>query len=264
WAGTRSKRKARPPLRERKTLGAQPHQLGRARRGVRRQRRMVRAQGEALRCPHHVSGQIRRRCSRPTDRPEARTQSGRGRPQRRHAADLTTQPPGANARWSFIAMEQKPQTYNGDLGKLPPALAHLRDERIWLCWRWVLNEKKTKWTKPPRRADNPDFNASSSDPNSWGSYDQALEQVRTGNADGIGFAIKGRNIGGIDLDHCRDPETEEIDAWAVEYLCQFPGAYTEITVSGKGLRILGTSTLESFAPKFKKNGIDVELFSNSN
>src|SRR5262249_45693647 len=52
--------------------------------------------------------------------------------------------------------------------------------------------------------------------------------------------------------------------WAVEYLCQFPGAYTEITVSGKGLRILGTSTLESFAPKFKKNGIDVELFSNSN
>src|SRR5262249_30562896 len=42
----------------------------------------------------------------------------------------------------------------------------------------------------------------------------------------------------------------------------------EVTVSGTGLRILGSSELESFAPKFKLadkgNGAAVELFSNSN
>src|SRR5262249_8169298 len=52
------------------------------------------------------------------------------------------------------------------------------------------------------------------------------------------------------------------------YVGRFPDAYVEATVSGKGLRILGTSTLENFAPKFKlpntDNGAAVELFSNSN
>ena len=160
----------------------------------------------------------------------------------------------------------KPQTCNGDLNRLPPALEHLRAEQVWVCWCWFWNGRK--WTKPPRRTDNPDYNASSSDPATWGSYEQAVEQVRAGNADGIGFALKRRNIGGIDLDHCRDPETGVIDQWADEYLRQVPLAYAEATVSGKGLRILGASTLENFAPKFKLpdkgNGAAIEFFSNSN
>jgi hypothetical protein len=159
----------------------------------------------------------------------------------------------------------KPQTYNGDLNRLPTALEHLRAQKVWLCWCWFWNGRK--WTKPPRRTDNPDRNASSSDPASWGSYEQAVEQVLAGKADGIGFALKGRNIGGIDLDHCREPETGTIAPWAEEYLRQFADAYAEATVSGHGLRILGTSTLESFAPKYKladkSNGSAVELFSNS-
>jgi hypothetical protein len=92
--------------------------------------------------------------------------------------------------------------------------------------------------------------------------------VRAGKADGIGVALKGRNLGGVDLDHCRDPETGMIEPWAKERLQQFPGAYVEATVSGKGLRILGTSALEGFAPKFKLadkgNGAAIELFGNSN
>src|SRR5262249_35663520 len=160
----------------------------------------------------------------------------------------------------------KPQSYNGDIGRLPAALEHLRAEPVWLCWCWSWNEKK--WTKPPRRVDNPDCNARNNDPTTWGSYEQAVAQVRAGRADGIGFALKGRNIGGIDLDHCRDPVTGAIEPWAQEYLDQFPDAYAEVTVSGTGLRILGSSELESFAPKFKLadkgNGAAVELFSNSN
>ena len=159
-------------------------------------------------------------------------------------------------------MTPKPQTYNGDLGKLPPALAHLRDEKVWVCWRWI--QGKTKGTKPPYRADDPERYASTSDPSTWGTHEEAVAQVIAGKADGVGFTIKGRNIGGIDLDDCLDPETGKVAPWADEYLRQFPSAYIESTVSGKGFRILGTSTLENFAPKFKNNGVDVELFSNSN
>src|SRR5262249_15555139 len=131
--------------------------------------------------------------------------------------------------------------------------------KVWLCWCWFWNGKK--WTKPPRRADDPSRNASTSDPDTWGAYEQAIEQVRLGTADGIGFALKGRNIGGVDLDNCRDPVTGEITGSAKAYIDRFPGAYVESTVSGKGLRVLGTSMLDGFAPKFKQAGI--ELFSNS-
>jgi Primase C terminal 2 (PriCT-2)/AAA domain len=157
----------------------------------------------------------------------------------------------------------RPQTHNGDITQLPPALAHLREQKVWLCWRWFWNGRK--WTKPPRRVDNPERNASTSDAATWGSYAEAVQQVRAGRADGIGFALKGRNIGGIDLDHCRNPATGVIDPWAEERLAQFPDAYVEATVSGTGLRILGTSSLDGFAPKFKlqTNGAAIELFSNS-
>jgi hypothetical protein len=158
----------------------------------------------------------------------------------------------------------KPRTYNGDLRRLPRCLAHLGTERVWLIWRWEWTG--TKWTKPPYRADSPDRLASTSDPTTWSDYQTALRQVLAGRADGLGFAVKGRNIGGNDLDHCHNPETKEIAPWAKAYVEQFPGAYVEVTVSGTGLRILGTSEVE-LSPKFnlpeKGNGAKIELFSNS-
>jgi len=86
----------------------------------------------------------------------------------------------------------KPQTHNGDLRRLPRCLAHLANERIWLCWRWWWDGNK--WTKPPYRADNPDRLASTSDPSTWSDYQTALKQVLAGRADGIGFALRERNI----------------------------------------------------------------------
>jgi len=133
----------------------------------------------------------------------------------------------------------RPETFNSNLDKLPPALAHLRDKKIWVCWCWYWNDKK--WTKPPRRVDNPSRNASSSDPSTWGSHAQAVKQVLAGKADGIGIALQGCNVAAVDLDHCCDVETAEtiddIATWAKEYVDQFPDAYIEVTVSGTGLRI---------------------------
>jgi primase-polymerase (primpol)-like protein len=146
------------------------------------------------------------------------------------------------------AIPPKPRTYNGDLTRLPQALEYLRGEKIWVCWRWMWDGKK--WTKPPLRADNPNRKASSSEPATWGTYEQALEQVRIGAADGIGFTLQGRGIGGVDLDACRNPKTRLIAPWATARLAQIPTGYCEATVSGAGLRILGTSTLANFARKF--------------
>jgi putative DNA primase/helicase len=161
----------------------------------------------------------------------------------------------------------RPDTFNGDLDKLTPALAHLKDKKIWVCWCWYWDGKK--WTKPPRRVDDPTRNASSADPSTWGSHAQAVAQVNAGRADGVGIALMGCDVGGVDLDHCCDVETSnDIAAWAQDYVDQFPDAYREVTVSGTGLRILGTSGLKKFAPKFKLpdqgNGAAVELFSGSN
>jgi hypothetical protein len=85
----------------------------------------------------------------------------------------------------------KPEIYRGEL---PPAFAHLRGANVWLCFRWFRNGER--WDRSPRRVDDPSRIATG-DPATWGSFEQAIAQVRAGKADGIGFALKGRDRGAI-------------------------------------------------------------------
>jgi primase-polymerase (primpol)-like protein len=60
---------------------------------------------------------------------------------------------------------------------------------------------------------------------------------------GIGFVLTPDDpFAGIDLDHCRDPETGEIEPWASEIVDRFQ-SYTEISPSGAGIRIFIRGTL---------------------
>jgi primase-polymerase (primpol)-like protein len=116
-------------------------------------------------------------------------------------------------------MTTKPRTYNADLAHLPPALGPLTEQQRWVVWPWELRTTKggkEKWTKPPRQARDPQRNARSNDPATWGSYADAVAAVEAGKADGIGFMLKESNIGAIDLDHCVDQNRRE--PWA-EQLC---------------------------------------------
>jgi hypothetical protein len=133
---------------------------------------------------------------------------------------------------------KKPETFNHNLGSLPIALAYLREENRWVCWRWTWNGRK--WTKTPFRADKPHNKAASDNPKTWGCYQQAISQAQTGKVDGIGIALKDSDIGAIDLDKCRDPHSGLIAPWAQEIIDRAGGSYVEITVSGTGLRVLGT------------------------
>jgi putative DNA primase/helicase len=162
----------------------------------------------------------------------------------------------------------RPNTHSGNLARLPRSLAPLIEKEHWVNWSWELRE--AKWTKPPRRPRDLQF-ARSNDPSSWDRYDRALQRVRDRDADGIGFMLFGSHIGAIDLDHCcqRNAETHKtrIDAWARALRAEANGTYCEVTVSGTGLRLLGTGAGANVQRKFKIDGAHpeahIELFRNT-
>src|SRR5262249_12914282 len=136
----------------------------------------------------------------------------------------------------------RPKSYQSDLARLPEALGPLTVENRWVLWRWeqAANKKtgELNWTKVPYRSVAPQQRAKANDPTTWGTNKEALRVWQRGQSDGIGYCLFGGDIGAFDLDHCRDPETGSLAAWAVE-LIERVASYTEITVSGSGLRILG-------------------------
>jgi hypothetical protein len=162
----------------------------------------------------------------------------------------------------------KPRTFNGDLEKLPVALERLTAEQRWLVWRWEQRRKKSdeevKWTKPPYMARFPKKHAMSNNPETWGTYADAIKAVKAGDADGIGFALLGSDVGAIDLDKCRDAATGEVADWAEELHAEAGEAYHEVTVSGEGTRILGTANGPENHHRFNLgDGAGIETFRNA-
>ncbi|MHB2208650.1 AAA family ATPase [Methylobacterium sp. CM6257] len=118
-----------------------------------------------------------------------------------------------------------------------PALQELRTLPHWVAWDYFWKEKKSKWDKPPLNARTGQF-GSSTDPETWTSYDVAANRASRDGLPGVGFVLtKDRPLSGIDLDGCRDRETGKIQAWA-QVVVDFAETYTEISPSGEGLRLI--------------------------
>jgi hypothetical protein len=132
-------------------------------------------------------------------------------------------------------VDTKPNSFQGDLQHLPKELDPLTALTHWVVWRW---EKTAtgNWTKVPYQPDG--YKAKNNDKETWSSYLVAVAAYKRGGFDGIGFCLCGTNISAFDVDHCRDAETGVIDRWASD-LVERTGSYSEITVSGTGLRIIG-------------------------
>jgi hypothetical protein len=155
-----------------------------------------------------------------------------------------------------------PRTFNGDITALPTALRMLSEKDQWVAWLWARGSN-SKWTKPPIQARFPSRRAKNNDPATWSSHAEAVHAVQEGLGHGIGFVLTGTEIAAIDLDHCRDPETGAIDAWAQAIIDQASDAYIEVTVSGSGLRVVGTATGETTHTRYKvagHNGAGIELY----
>ena len=101
---------------------------------------------------------------------------------RRRAAAISSPPPFLSG--SVSCKHNKPTTHQGDLTKLPRALAPLVERPQWAVWRWT-QQPNGRWQKPPYQALDPQRHASTKDPDTWSDYATALATVQAGKADGI-------------------------------------------------------------------------------
>src|SRR5262245_6078280 len=162
----------------------------------------------------------------------------------------------------------RPNTIQGNLAKLPKALAPLIERPQWCVWRWT-QKPDGKWQKPPFMAPEPDRHASTNDPSTWTDYATALATVQAGTADGLTYILTADDpFGAFDLDHCRCLVTHSIDVWAQNYLQAAVNTYQEITPSGEGVRIWGFADggplHKKFSLKIDDKDIAVELFRRTN
>src|SRR5258708_5648613 len=78
----------------------------------------------------------------------------------------------------------------------------------------------------------------------YGSFAQALERVRSGEFDGVGFPT-GNGIAFVDFDNC--VKNGVIDPVVWDWIRRF-NSYASITPSGSGVRIWGHGAVEMLTP----------------
>ena len=103
--------------------------------------------------------------------------------------------------------------------------------------------------------------ASSTNPDTWTTYDVALTAVARHGCAGVGMVFTGDGIVGIDLDDCLvkiDDDTYERNTYA-KHLMNLVDAYTEVSPSGTGIHIIGLATIPK-SIKTRLNGIGVEIY----
>jgi hypothetical protein len=154
----------------------------------------------------------------------------------------------SHATPSVTASQAKPTPHN-NFAAIP---AELKKLPRWVNWQFV--ERDGKSTKVPV---DPNIGqlASSSEPDTWGTYADALARFNNDSVDGIGFQL-GDSYVGIDLDRCRNPKTGEIESQATEIIGRL-SSYAEISPSGTGVHILTKGTL----PQHGRRKGPVEIYS---
>lgn len=125
---------------------------------------------------------------------------------------------------------------------IPQALKSLNR---WAPWAAVWNPKRGKYDKIPKQCGNPEWGVSTTKPDKWFSFEQArkaLDRYPTQLA-GLGVCVTGlADIIAVDLDGCVDADGKP-DEFAQQIMRELP-SYTEISPSGRGLRIMGWGVID--------------------
>jgi putative DNA primase/helicase len=117
--------------------------------------------------------------------------------------------------------------------------AELRDLAQWVVWRY--EDRDGKRTKVPYRPAAPTARASSTDPSTWSTHEDALRAAGTDGVDGIGFVFtEGDPYAGADFDHCANGE--DINPHVGALLRQLD-SYAEFSPSGTGLHVIVRATV---------------------
>lgn len=110
------------------------------------------------------------------------------------------------------------------------------------------------------------YKARPTDPKTWTTYNNAKAAMETGKFDGIGYALTAdEGYICIDLDHCVNPETGDIDQWAMEILDivqKAGGTYSESSPSRTGIHLWGRGRLpdNKGINQPMKNGHKIEMY----
>jgi hypothetical protein len=119
------------------------------------------------------------------------------------------------------------------------AFDELRELRQWVAWAY--EERNGDVAKVPK---NPHTggNASSTNPETWGTYDQATAYATRAQLAGVGFVFAATDpYCGIDLDNCLE-DSGFVAPWAAELVAALD-TYCEISPSGHGLKLWGRGKL---------------------
>ncbi len=172
---------------------------------------------------------------------------------------MTTALTTANGKAALLSNPQKPPAAIVDPSQIPDGLKMF--DRF-TGWNWEWKESQNAWTKPPKDAKT-GCAGSSTNPNKWCSFDQAIEAQQVGRVENIGFVLGeadgGIHFAGIDLDDCRDPETGELSELAKEIIAAMD-TYTEVSPSGTGIKIFFIGKLPE-GHKTKNRAGTVEVYS---
>lgn len=104
-----------------------------------------------------------------------------------------------------------------------------------MAWDYTWNERRQVWDKPPICARN-GGPGSSTDRATWTDYAHAADFSKVRRMAGVGYVLSPEDEEtGVDLDHCRDPDTGLLQAWA-QVAVDFGETYAEVSPSGCGLR----------------------------
>jgi hypothetical protein len=118
----------------------------------------------------------------------------------------------------------------------------LRQRPHWVVWR-----RQTvggKLTKVPYSATT-GRKASTTDAGTWAPFAVAQGALAAPGAsyDGLGYVFSADDpYAGVDLDHCRDPQTGHVAPWASDLIVRL-GSYVEVSPSGTGVHVIVRATL---------------------
>lgn len=119
---------------------------------------------------------------------------------------------------------------------------------------WEPRKIDGRWTKIPKCPEDTDRNASSNDESTWSDFETVMDAIDD-RVPGIGFVLAtGDPYVALDLDDCRDPETLEIDQWALDVMHSL-NSYSQVSVSNTGVHVFIKA---GGVPDFWKNKKDAD------
>ena len=141
--------------------------------------------------------------------------------------------------------------------RIPPELRALRQ---WVLWVSLPDKDGKKPRKLPKQTN--DLDAKTNDPNTWTTFNAALDRHQRGGMAGIGFVFSVDDpFIGVDLDDCLT-DAGTVKLWAAQILERIGPTYAEISPSGNGVKLWLRGKLPAGATGKKRSWHDgsVEVY----